>query len=399
MASHVIQSLLENDLYKFSMGQAVLHNYPRTSVKVEFKLRSPNIHLGYLKERIDEELDHLCTLQFTRDEVDYIRSIRYLSSDYADYLKNFRLDREQVHTEVDANGDLQMWAEGPWRDVIYFEIPCLAIVQELYMQDKPVDFAQSDQRLQEKITRFGDAAHLGFNLSDFGIRRRYSREWQDHVVAEFARRIPRTFAGTSNVYLARKYDLIPIGTFAHEWFMGIMGENVRLADVQKVALDTWAREYRGELGIALSDIFGFRAFLRDFDKYFAKLFDGCRHDSGSPFTWGNMLIEHYHRLGIDPRTKTAVFSDSLDPDLALRLAAEFCGKIKVSFGIGTNLTNDMLDHDGKSIPPLSMVMKLVESNGTPVLKLSDALGKSMCHDQSLVEYCKKVYQYKSIDEE
>lgn len=391
MNDNIIISLLEQDLYKFSMGQAVLHNFPRTIVTVEFKCRS-NVNIAHLKDEVDKQLDYLCSLRFTEEELKYLSNIRYLSSDYIDYLRMLQLNRKYINTYIDNEGQLGIIAKGPWRDVIYFEIPCLAIVQELYMREQNIDIEYAKNALQEKITKFADAAYLGFKLSDFGLRRRYSGQWQDYVVKEFAKRIPNTFVGTSNVYLAMKHNLTPIGTFAHEWYMGIMGEACRVSEVQKVALETWAKEYRGELGIALSDIFGFNAFLKDFDKYFAKLFDGCRHDSGCPFKWGYMLIDHYKKLNIDPKTKTGVWSDSLNPDKAIELAKEFHDKIKVSFGIGTDLTNDM------GVKPLSIVMKLTESNGHPVVKLSDSLGKCMCHDEQFIEYVKQQYNYKSIDE-
>ena len=169
--------------------------------------------------------------------------------------------------------------------------------------------------------------------------------------------------------------------------------NVRLSETQKFILDTWAKEYRGELGIALSDIYGFRAFLRDFDKYFAKLFDGCRHDSGDPIKWGEMLIDHYKKLGIDPLTKTGCWSDSLNADKCVEIAKHFAGKIKVSFGVGTAITNST------PIKPLNMVMKVTEANGNPVAKLSDSLGKGMCKDEKYVEYLKSVFNYRSIDED
>lgn len=390
---HIIDSLLSTDMYKLSMQQAVLHNFPKTNVKVEFKCRS-NVKLGYLKPALDKELDHLCSLRFTKDELNYLRSIYYLSSDYVDYLKMFQLDREHIKTGVDEDGQLTIIAEGPWREVIGFEIPCLAIVQELYMQDKQVNLEYADSAITDKIIKFKQAnMKYPFKLSDFGLRRRYSSTWHEHVVTRFAKECPEFFVGTSNVKLAQKLGIKPIGTFAHEWFGGIQGESVRVSDVQRVALDTWAKEYRGELGIALSDNFGFRAFLRDFDKYFAKLFDGCRHDSGCPFKWGEMLIEHYKKLGIDPLTKTACWSDALDPDKAIALAKQFSGRINVTFGIGTNLTNDV------GFKPVSIVMKVVESNGKPVCKISDSPGKGMCHDEQYVEYVKTQYNYKSIDEE
>ncbi len=406
MNNHPINSLLETDLYKYSMGQAVLHWFPRTSVKVEFKCRS-DADLAVLKPRIDEELDWLCSLRYRKDEIDYIRSIPWFTGDFADYLERFYLKRDQIATGIDQDGKLTIVAEGPWRDVMHFEIPVLAIVSQLYMErqcegkDIGLIWGQGDSNLSDAMDKFRNCfdanrrrtgLDIPFALADFGIRRRFSADWHDHVVARLMDGLPGAFVGTSNVYLAKKYGIKPIGTFAHEWFMGIQGENVRLSEVQKTALDIWAKEYRGELGIALSDIFGFNAFLRDFDKYFAKLFDGCRHDSGNPFTWGEMLIDHYRKLGIDPMTKTGCWSDSLDADKACSIADHFCGRIKTSFGIGTFLTNSL------GPKPLNMVMKLVESNGTPVAKLSDSPGKGMCHDQRFVEYLKQVYDYRCIDE-
>jgi len=251
----------------------------------------------------------------------------------------------------------------------------LAIVSELYMRDQCKNEVENEVVGDEKLTEFIEKLNKcysngnKFTLADFGLRRRFGRVWHNHVIDRLMKEANGYFVGTSNVYLAKKFGIKPIGTFAHEWFMGIQGENVRINQVQKVALDTWAKEYRGELGIALSDIFGFNAFLKDFDKYFAKLFDGCRHDSGDPITWGCMLIDHYKKLGIDPATKVGCWSDSLNADKAVMIAEEFSGKVKVSFGIGTKATNNT------GIKPLNMVMKLVESNGQPCCKLSDSLGK------------------------
>lgn len=404
--AHPINSLLETDLYKYSMGQVALHWFPRTNVKVEFKCRT-DVNLGHLKSEIDKELDYLCTLSYTEDELNYLRSIPWFTDDFVDYLENFKFKRRYIHTDIDENGQLTMYAEGPWREVIYFEIPCLAIVQETYMKwyikNNNLNIVnvieEGEKNLTDAILKFKDAfknlkekTGFGFTLADFGIRRRFSGVWQDHVIDRFAKEASELFVGTSDVYLAKKYGIKPIGTFAHEFFQVLQGENIRLSEVQKTALDIWAKEYRGELGIALSDIFGFNAFLRDFDKYFAKLFDGCRHDSGNPITWGNMLINHYKKLNIDPITKIGCWSDSLNADKAIKIANEFCGKIKVSFGIGTTLTNNV------GIKPLNIVMKITESNGHPTAKLSDSLGKGLCKDENFVNYLKDVYKYKSIDE-
>ncbi len=391
----VIRSLLEQDFYKFTMGQLVLHKLPSVNVRVEFRLRTRGVDLTPYVGRISEELDHLCTLRFTDGEIAYLRGIRFLSSDFCDYLKRLWLYRDQVHVELDPskNGGVAIWAEGPWRDVIWFEIPVLAIVQELWMRDHPGSEAEGLRRLDEKIARFDAHADWGYKVADFGLRRRYSGAWHHAVVERFAEKGASFFSGTSDVLLAREFGVSPIGTFAHELFMGVMGTDVRVSEVQRRTLDLWAHEYRGELGIALSDVFGFRAFLRDFDLYFSKLFDGCRHDSGDPFKWGEMLIGHYKRMRIDPATKTACWSDSLDTARALAIAERFHGRIKVTFGIGTHLTNDT------GAEPLSIVMKLTRSNGHPVVKLSDSPGKSMCDDPSFVEYVKQQYRWRSIDDD
>ena len=399
---HPIESLLTNDAYKFSMGQCILHNFPKDYARFDWHCRSDE-KLGWLKPEIDKELDYICSLRFKKDELDYLRAIPWLADDYIDYLECFYLKRDQVHTEVDNEGQLVMWAEGPWRDVSYFEIPCLAIVSELYMKHKKVKLGIEDgsiektglENVKNMIHKLADCWHTGnkFTFADFGLRRRFGSDYHHAVIRLFKDYAPEFFVGTSDVSLAKEFGIKPIGTFAHEMFMVAQGMNVRLSETQKFILDTWAKEYRGELGIALSDIYGFRAFLRDFDKYFAKLFDGCRHDSGDPIKWGEMLIEHYKKLGIDPLTKIGCWSDSLNADKCVEIAKHFAGKIKVSFGVGTAITNST------PIKPLNMVMKVTEANGNPVAKLSDSLGKGMCKDEKYVEYLKSVFNYRSIDED
>lgn len=398
----IITSLLEQDLYKFSMTKAILHWFPGSTARFDFKCRS-DAKLGHLKPEIDRQLDSLCELRFTRDELDYLQSIPWLSGDYIDYLERFYLKRDQIHTDIDGDGQLVMWAEGPWRDISFFEIPCLAIVSEtnaayscecLGLSAEDVE-KHAAKRLHDDIQRLKMCRLEGceFTFADFGLRRRFGGDWHRKVVRDFAEIAPELFVGTSDVLLAKEFGIKPIGTFAHEWLGGLQCQDFRLANAQKAALDIWAKEYRGELGIALSDNYGFRAFLRDFDKYFAKLFDGCRHDSGNPFIWGEMLIEHYRKLGIDPRTKIGCWSDSLDADRCVEIARRFCGRIKVSFGVGTSITNNT-----GLVEPLNMVMKMTECNGHPVAKLSDAPGKGMCRDAKYVDYLKEVYQYRSIDE-
>jgi nicotinate phosphoribosyltransferase len=221
---------------------------------------------------------------------------------------------------------------------------------------------------------------------EFGTRRRASREWHEEVVATLTRDAPRFFKGTSNVDLARRYNLVPIGTMAHEYLQVHQALGYRLRDFQKMALENWVKEYRGDLGIALTDVITMDAFLRDFDLYFAKLFDGLRHDSGNPVEWGEKAIAHYRKLRLDPATKMLVFSDALDFPHSFELYRHFADRTKIGFGIGTNLTNDL------GVEPLNMVMKLVECNGNPVAKISDEPGKTMCDDQTFLTYLRNVFE-------
>lgn len=397
-----VQSLLETDFYKISMAQFFFHNYPTIPVKVEWKCRG-NEKLGFLKEQLDEFLDYFCSLRFKQEEIDYLKQFSWFTEDFLNYLLRWYPLRHQIKTGVDENGQLTIVAEGPEIDVIHFEIPVLAAVSEYYMRHTAKEQGKDIIKLEEEGIKNVDlmidqlkacyADGHKFTFADFGLRRRFSRDYQEKVVKRFIERAPEFFVGTSNVLLAKQLGVKPIGTFAHESYMALQNHpEIPIGAVQRKMLDGWAKEYRGDLGIALSDIFGFRAFLRDFDKYYAKLFDGCRHDSGDPIIWGNMLIEHYKKLGIDPTTKVGCWSDSLNAQKCVDIAKTFSGRIKVSFGVGTAITNST------PLKPLNMVMKLVEANGKPCVKLSDSLGKSMCHDESFIEYVKQQYNYKSIDD-
>jgi len=226
---------------------------------------------------------------------------------------------------------------------------------------------------------------LDFRISDFGTRRRFSLAWHEEIIATLKREVPQYFAGTSNVWLAVKNGVTPLGTMAHEYMQACQALGPRLRDAQVFAFDKWAQEYRGDLGIALSDTYGMDAFLRDFDMYFCKLFDGARHDSGDPFSWGERLIAHYRKNRVDPRTKTLIFSDQLSFPLAIEIARRFHGRARTSFGIGTNLTNDL------GFQPINIVIKMTECNGQPVAKVSDAPGKTVSTDARYLAYLRQVY--------
>jgi nicotinate phosphoribosyltransferase len=388
----IVRSLLETDLYKFTMWQALLHHHPGAHAKYEFTCRNtPLFALSQLKEEVDLQLDHLCTLTFAEDELAYLRTLRFIKSDFVDFLTLFRFQRKFI--KVDTEGEtLTVRATGPQVHVMGFEIFVLYIINELYFRraDQNIALAEGRQRLSKKIDAlraFGrqPAKKHPFEFSDFGVRRRFSSAWHDEVVHRLATEVPQYFKGSSNVYLAKRFKLIPVGTMAHEYLQSFQSFGVRLRDFQKAALEEWVQEYRGDLGTALTDVVDMDAFLLDFDLYFAKLFDGLRHDSGDPVSWGEKALAHYATLRIDANSKRLVFSDSLDLGTAFNLHRHFAGRIMTGFGIGTNLSNDV------GLEPLQIVMKLVECNGQSVAKLSDTPGKTMRHDTTFLAYLRHVF--------
>lgn len=392
----VIQSLLETDLYKFTMWQTMLHRHPQTQAEYTFVCRNQSAYpLAELADQVSRELDHLCTLSFQPDELTYLSGLRYMKSDFIDFLRIFRFQREFI--SVRAQGPtLEVIARGPQVHIMGFEIFVLAIVNELYFRrfDAAPALAEGRRRLADKISMlqaFKQEAprRHPFEFFDFGVRRRFSGTWQREVVSTLKAQVPQFFKGTSNVLLAKELGLVPIGTMAHEYLQTYQALGVRLRDFQKAALEDWVQEYRGDLGTALTDVVGMDAFLADFDLYFAKLFDGLRHDSGDPIVWGEKALAHYAQLRIDAHAKRLVFSDGLDVPTALSLYRHFADRTQLGFGIGTNLSNDV------GIRPLKIVMKVTAANGQPVAKLSDTPGKTLCHDQTFLAYLSQVFQIRS----
>lgn len=384
----IITSLLDTDLYKFTMMQVVLHHFPGAQVEYRFRCRNDGIDLARFAGEIREEIALLCSLQFRERELDYLRSLRFIKSDFVDFLGLFRLNEKYVSITPQPDGTLDIRVRGPWLHTILFEIPVLAIVNEIYFRNtqRAPDYAEGRRRLNEKIALAKAPGLDDLRIADYGTRRRFSRIWQEEVLLTCAEQLGPQFAGTSNVLYAMKHGMIPLGTMAHEYLQACQALGPRLRDSQTFGFEKWATEYRGDLGIALSDVYGMNAFLRDFDLYFCKLFDGARHDSGDPFEWGERLIAHYQRNRVDPRTKLLVFSDSLTFGLIVDLYQRFRGRAKLAFGIGTNLTNDL------GYVPLQIVMKMVQCNGQPVAKLSDSPAKNMCEDQAYLAYLRQVFQ-------
>lgn len=383
----IIESLLDTDLYKFTMMQCVLHQFPGASVEYRFRCRNEGIDLRPYMDEVKAEVDHLCSLRFKEDELEYLRSLRFIKDDFVEFLSLFQLKRKYIDIS-EKDGQMAITIKGPWLHTILFEIPVLAIVNETYFRHVApnIDKAEGRRRLDAKIKMIeAEPDREKISISDFGTRRRFSREWQKEVIETLKARLPREFAGTSNVLYAKELDLIPMGTMAHEYLQACQALGPRLRDSQTYAFEMWAKEYRGDLGIALTDVYGIEPFLKDFDMYFCKLFDGVRQDSGDPEKWGERMIEHYKANRCDPRTKTFIFSDSLTFERLIRLFRRFKGRVKLGFGVGTNLTNDL------GPEPLNIVIKMVRANGQPVAKISDTPGKSLCDDPSYLAYLKQVF--------
>lgn len=397
--SPIICSLLETDLYKFTMWQA-LFNSAYNDNEAEYRFvcrRSPKLPLAELKDSVVREVEHLCSLTFGIDELDYLRSLRYMKSSFVDFLSIFRLQRRFI--SIEAKGDmLEIVARGPQVHVMFFEIFVLAIIGELHARRYPKHEAMVEgrRRLADKLKRLREFEREAgamvtdhpFSIFDYGLRRRYGAAWHEEVVQSLNAEVPQFFKGTSNVYLAKKHGLTPIGTMAHEYLQTFQAvRDVPLRFFQIAALNAWVQTYRGDLGIALTDVVGMDAFLRDFDLFDAKLFDGIRHDSGDPVEWGEKALAHYGKLRIDARTKRLVFSDGLTIERAIALWRHFSQRAQTGFGIGTHLTNDF----GPDFPALEIVMKLVRCNDRPVAKLSDSPGKTICDDATFLAYLRSVF--------
>ncbi|HKX37520.1 MAG TPA: nicotinate phosphoribosyltransferase [Burkholderiales bacterium] len=385
----LIQSLLDTDLYKFTMMQVVLHHFPGAQVEYRFKCRTPGVDLRPHLDEMKVEFANLCKLRFREAELDYLRALRFMKSDFVDFLALFQFNEKYLVAGYgEGPGEIDITIRGPWLHTILYEIPVLAIVSEVYFRrtQRQPDLEEGRRRLKAKIDLVRKVEpEFEFKISDFGTRRRFSLAWQEEVLQTLKREVPEYLAGTSNVWFAVRNNLTPLGTMAHEYMQACQALGPRLRDSQVFAFDKWAQEYRGDLGIALSDTYGFDAFLRDFDMYFCKLFDGVRHDSGDPFEWGERMIAHYRKNRVDPRTKDLIFSDQLSFPLAIEIARRFHGRARTSFGIGTNLTNDL------GYEPINIVLKMTECNGQPVAKVSDAPGKTISKDAGYLAYLRQVF--------
>ena len=387
----IVVSLLDTDLYKFNMDQVIFHKHTDLCGEYYFKCRNEGVK--FTREMLDEingQIDHLCSLKFTKKELDYLRSIRFIKNDYVEFLRLWRPIREYVETGLSADGELSIVVKGPLFSAMQFEIYLLEIVNEVYFRftyDYDELLKSAKERLDKKIAAFNDGTYT-FQFAEFGCRRRLSREWEDVVIKRLATET-KNCVGTSNVYFAMKYNLTPIGTYAHEFVQMYQGiDSIPLAYTNHYAMKDWYDEYQGDNGTALTDTITTDLFLLDFNRSMVNNYTGVRHDSGDPFKWGEKIIAHYKKYDVDPKTKLLLFSDGLDFDHAQALYDNFKDRAKVSFGIGTFCSNDTKEES------LNIVIKLQFVNGRPVAKLSDAPTKAMCRDEEYLEYLKRSVDFR-----
>lgn len=399
----IINSLLETDLYKFSMGQAIYHQFPSYKTTWTFRCRNKDVKFTpEMVQEIRDQIETYCTIRFTEDELDYLDNIKWFKGSYSDFLRIWQPRFEDFEITTDADCGLAIETKGTWLNTSMYEIPTLAIINEVYFRmnydyDQLIDSFK--KRLNDKFdnVKYGKW-YLGV-FSEFGLRRRLSAEAQELAIQTFShlndtKHSASRFVGTSNVYLAKKFGVTPVGTMAHEWIMCVgQGDHKHNpAYSNYYALRAWVKEYGVLNGTALTDAITTECFLRDFDLTYSTLFSGVRHDSGDPIEWGEKMIAHYESLGIDSKTKTLLFSDSLNFEKADKIVRHFKGRAKVAFGIGTYIANDT------DVEPLNIVMKTTACNGMDVAKISDVAGKGMCKNPEYVDYLQRAINWRLANE-
>ena len=387
----IVISLLDTDLYKFNMDQVIFHKHTDLCGQYFFKCRNSDVvFTEEMVQEINEQVDYLCNLRFTKEELDYLRSIRFIKNDYVEFLRLWHPIRDYVTVKLSDGGILEVEVDGPLFSAMQFEIYLLEIINEVYFRmsyDYEVLRKSAEERLDEKIKALNDGTYT-FTFAEFGARRRLSREWEEVVIKRLVSET-KSCVGTSNVYFAMKYNITPIGTYAHEYVQMYQGiDEIPLAYTNHYAMKDWYDEYQGDNGTALTDTITTDLFLRDFNRSMVNNYTGVRHDSGDPYEWGEKIINHYKKYGADPKTKLLLFSDSLDFERAQKLYDHFKDKTKVSFGIGTFCSNDTCER------ALNIVIKLQYVNGRPVAKLSDTPGKAMCRDEGYLEYLKRSVEFR-----
>ena len=402
----IVQSLTDTDFYKITMGQFIFKYYRGVNVTFGFKNRTLTAKLARMipEAQLREELDHVRTLQFTNTELHYLRGTneyqdRMFKEPYIDHLKGFQAPPYELEYRGE---DIFLTFPGDWVDSSPWEIYGLEIINELYFRkllkehsifNRDVIYAEGKKRLGKKIKRLKQNPQITF--SEFGTRRRFSRDWQDYVVAALAEELPPSqFRGTSNTYLALKHGLLPMGTNAHELQMVIAGlsqsTDEGLRGSQNEMLKLWWKEYGEPLSVFLPDTFGTESFLKIVSPDMLRDWKGPRQDSGDSIVEGEQWIKAYKDIGVDSRTKLMVPSDGLELGLMLKIEKHFRDRLMVSFGWGTNLTNDL------GFKPLSLVIKATTANGIGLVKLSNNPAKALGSPDDVARY-KRVFGYGEAD--
>lgn len=386
-----LNSLLDNDFYKITMQNAVVKLFPGKIVQYEFINRGKHHFPEGFDDALKNAVEQMAQLKLSREEKKYlIQTCPYLDLAYLDFLEGYHYDPSEVHV-VQTGNDLSVTVEGLWYRTILWEVPLLALISELHYEMNHLERDSNEVVVAKTVEKAKGLNALGVTFAEFGTRRRHSYHVQNLVMNALTREQNSTFIGSSNVHFAMKYQVKPIGTHAHEWFMFHAAEfGFRMAN--SLALEHWVDVYRGDLGVALSDTYTTEVFFEQFDKKFAKLFDGVRHDSGDPLEFADKTIAHYQKHGVNPLFKYIIFSDALNLEKVEEITAHCKGKIGVSFGIGTNLTNDV------GLKPMNIVMKLIGVQSSnkewiPTVKLSDEKGKHT-GDPKMIELAKEFLRIK-----
>ena len=391
MQTVFLKSILDNDFYKITMQNAVIKLFPNEKVKYQFINRGKH----HFPENFDIELrkavNAMAELKLTKAEKEFLRiTCPYLDLPYLDFLAGYHYDPSEVKI-VQTGNDLEVTVEGEWYRTILWEVPLLALISELHYEMQKMERDSDEVVIKKTLEKANQLDNLGVNFAEFGTRRRHSYKVQDLVLDVLVQNKNTKFTGSSNVHFAMKYGVKPIGTHAHEWFMFHAAEyGFKMANA--LSLEHWVDVYRGDLGVALSDTYTTDVFFQQFDKKFAKLFDGVRHDSGDPIEFAHKTIEHYKANGINPLFKYIIFSDGLNIEKVAEITHACNGKIGISFGIGTNLTNDV------GVKPMNIVMKLIAAKSIkgdwiPTVKLSDEHGK-YTGDPKMIELAKEFLRIK-----
>ena len=386
-----LKSILDNDFYKITMQNAVVKLFPSEKVKYSFINRGKHHFPKGFDEELRKSVNAMAEMKLTKEEKEYLRNTcPYLDLPYLDFLAGYQYDPSEVQI-VQTENDLEVTVVGEWYRTILWEVPLLALISELHYVMNGIERDSDETVIRNTLEKAEELDNLGVNFAEFGTRRRHSYKVHDLVVDALTQNKSSKFTGSSNVHFAMNYGVKPIGTHAHEWFMFHAAEyGFKMANA--LSLEHWVDVYRGDLGVALSDTYTTEVFFQQFDKKFAKLFDGVRHDSGDPIEFAEKTIAHYEQNGINPLFKYIIFSDGLNLEKVAEITHACRGKIGISFGIGTNLTNDV------GVKPMNIVMKLIAAqsvNGdwVPTVKLSDEHGK-YTGDPKMIELAKEFLRIK-----